>query len=131
MRLPAPTIVAWLCAGAVLGGCNFAPDYHPPAVATAASYKEESGLWAAAAPADQGPRGAWWTQFGDPVLNGLETQVASANLDIKAALARFQQARAAAAYARAAEFPIVTATASATRESLSKVTANPPTGIDL
>src|SRR5215475_14525604 len=55
------------------------------------------------------PRGRWWELFGDPQLNELEAQVTSANQDLKVAEARFRQARAMIGFARASEFPTISA----------------------
>jgi outer membrane protein TolC len=53
--------------------------------------------------------------FKDPVLDGLETQVASANLDIRAAVARYDQAEAGTKYARSFLFPAIGAGAAVSR----------------
>ena len=46
------------------------PDYQRPSAPTPAAYKEAPGArWVPAAPADALDRGAWWTLFGDPVLD--------------------------------------------------------------
>jgi len=42
----------------------------------------------------------WWRQFDDPVLDAIETAAVDANRDVRSALARFDQARAAATAAR-------------------------------
>ena len=96
-----------LCAAAPLSGCNFAPPYVPPPVAPPPAFKE-AGLWAPAAPGDAGVRGDWWTAFGDATLDRLEPQVPAANPTLAAALAAYDQARAFAAQARAAELPTIT-----------------------
>jgi NodT family efflux transporter outer membrane factor (OMF) lipoprotein len=77
------------------------------------AYKEV-GPWAPAEPADTLPRGAWWTRFDDPVLNGLEDRVDSANPTLAAALSAYDQARAFAAEARADLFPMISANGSGT-----------------
>ncbi len=104
----------------LLAACSFAPEYHEPAQPSPAAFKEAAGTWKAAAPADAAPRGAWWTDFGDVQLNALEDQVTSANQDLRAAVARYQQARAAARVARADLFPNVEASAGLTREQVSR-----------
>jgi NodT family efflux transporter outer membrane factor (OMF) lipoprotein len=57
------------------------------------------------------------------VLEGIETQVADANQDLKAAYARLQQARAATRIARADLFPTLSVGSSATR---SRTSVNSP-----
>ena len=102
---------AALCLG--LAGCNLAPLYVPPVVAAPAAYKQ-AGEWAPAAPADSAARGAWWTVFGDPTLDGLETRLDTANPTLAGALAAFDQARAFAAEANASQLPSVSLSGGAT-----------------
>jgi NodT family efflux transporter outer membrane factor (OMF) lipoprotein len=111
-----------LVAAAVLAGCA-APAYKVPQVATALpqTYKEV-GPWTPAAPADTAPRGDWWTAFGDPRLNELEAQLEAGNPDLAQALARYDQARALYAQARADLFPQVGADASVGRLQASAAT---------
>jgi NodT family efflux transporter outer membrane factor (OMF) lipoprotein len=104
-----------IAAACALAGCSLAPVYHVPASAPAADQYNESPDWKAAAPADASPRGAWWSLFHDDQLDALQTQVADANQDLRAALARLEQARALTREARAAYFPTVSAGATATR----------------
>ncbi len=119
--------------GALLTGCNFAPDYHRPDTQNAAAFKEASQpiqsadgrIWEPAHPADAVPRGPWWTMFGDPELDGLEAEVTDANQDIKAAFARFEQARDSSAIARAEYYPAIGSNAQYSRQQISKVIANP------
>jgi NodT family efflux transporter outer membrane factor (OMF) lipoprotein len=109
-------------AAALLGGCSLAPKYQAPAAPEVASFKE-AGDWAPATPADTQPRGMWWQGFGDPRLDDLETQLTQANPDLRAAVARFQEARAVALRTRSDLFPTLGADSSALR---SKSSANAP-----
>lgn len=120
MRLGA----ALLAAGATLvAACSLAPRYRTPAtVPPAPVYKELDG-WKLAAPADNAPRGPWWQMFHEDELDSLEARVSAANQNLKAALARLDEASAQTRFARAGFFPTLTANASATRERLS---ANAP-----
>ena len=68
-----------------------------------------------AAPADATPRGAWWEAFGEPTLNELERELAQSNPDLRAAVARFEEARGLAIQARSNIFPSVGADVQATR----------------
>jgi len=110
----------WLLA---LSACSFAPAYKTPDSAAAADTYKESGDWKAAEPADAQARGPWWSMFQDPVLDAIETQVADANQDLKAAYARLLQARAATRIARADLFPTLAVGSSATR---SRTSVNSP-----
>ncbi len=101
-----------------LSGCNFAPKYTPPETVVPASYKEV-GDWSPSAPADGGPRGDWWIGFSDPTLNDLIARMEKASPTLAAAVARYDQAAAAAAQGNAALFPSVDARGSAVRQRLS------------
>ena len=70
------------------------PHYDRPQVAIPAEFKEAPG-WRVATPSDAVARGAWWQLFADPVLDDLENRVARNNQNIAAALAAYDQARAA------------------------------------
>ncbi|HEY8965813.1 MAG TPA: efflux transporter outer membrane subunit [Candidatus Methylacidiphilales bacterium] len=92
-----------------LAGCSVGPDYRKPDAAQEAppAWKEE-GPWKEAAPRDAIAKGDWWTVFGDPVLDGLEKEAAAANQNLRAAVARVVEARAAARVAAADFFPNIT-----------------------
>ena len=100
---------------ALLSACSLAPTYVAPKLDQDVSSYKEAGDWAPAAPADDKPRTDWWQAFGDPKLDELQEQLRASNPDLRAAFARFQQARALAGEARSAQFPTVNANASAIR----------------
>lgn len=95
--------VAAVLAASALAGCSLAPAYRPPVTATPTAFKE-TGPWAAAAPAPAAT-GAWWSAFGDPILDRLEAQVAAANPTLQGALGRYQQARGYLGEVRSALLP--------------------------
>ena len=98
-----------------LAGCSLAPHYQRPTVpAPPATYKE-AGDWKVATPADRTARGRWWTMFNDPELDALEAQVSDSNQNLKAALARLDEARAQTRIARSNWFPTIDAQADLTR----------------
>jgi NodT family efflux transporter outer membrane factor (OMF) lipoprotein len=99
-------------------GCAVGPDYVKPAAVAPSSFKEapvDAPEWRVARPADGLPRGAWWKIFGDPDLDALEDQLATANTTIAQAEARYRTARAVLRQTRADITPTVTASAAATR----------------
>jgi outer membrane protein, multidrug efflux system len=104
------------CCGAALSACSLAPHYTRPSTDEPPPAYQESAGWKTAQPADASDRGAWWEIFQDEQLNALESQVTSANQDIKAAFARLQQARAQTRIVRSNLFPTLTLNPSATRE---------------
>jgi len=79
----------------------------------------------AIAPCDQLPRGIWWSVYGDAKLDALIREAGSSNQDLRAAVFRFDQARAGARIARSDFFPTVTAGAEATHQSFSGNTTVP------
>jgi NodT family efflux transporter outer membrane factor (OMF) lipoprotein len=107
-------ILATLPTMLALVGCNLAPAYRPPTASIPASFKEAPG-WRPAVPADTIAKGQWWLLLNDSALNDLEARVAVNNQNVAAAAAAYDQARAAVREARAAFFPTVDLSASATR----------------
>jgi NodT family efflux transporter outer membrane factor (OMF) lipoprotein len=103
----------WAAAlGLLLGGCSLAPVYQAPIVSLPVdAWKDQP--WQVARPADDLPHGKWWTVYGDPVLDGLETQIESANPNLASALARYDQALALTGQLRAGLLPTLDANGSA------------------
>jgi NodT family efflux transporter outer membrane factor (OMF) lipoprotein len=99
-------------------GCTVGPKYRPPSAPTPPKYKEMEN-WKTAQPSDQNLGGNWWEIFQDPQLNALEQQVNVSNQNLKAAVAQYQEARAALRYARADYYPTITASPSADRQRYS------------
>lgn len=96
-------------------GCDKAPKYSKPSVATPPAYKEiapdtfkETGNWKFARPNDGIIRGKWWEMFNDSQLNSLEDQLNTANQNIALADANFRAARALVKESRSQYFPTVT-----------------------
>jgi multidrug efflux system outer membrane protein len=113
--LPKPRPLAWigmkhaLAAGLLvaLTGCSLAPTYHRPSIDIPASYKETTGLWTPAAPADAQPRGDWWQIFHDPTLDRLEQRLDADNPSLAVALSRYDRAQAYEGELRSGLFPHV------------------------
>ena len=135
VRLILTRIVVFLLA-LLLAGCMVGPRYAKPGVPTTPTYKEEvpgsfneSGQWQRANPADQAGRGKWWEIFGDPELNTLEEQIASSNQTLRVAEARFREARAAIRFNRAARFPTISTSPSASYARSSDYSPSFPTKV--
>jgi NodT family efflux transporter outer membrane factor (OMF) lipoprotein len=118
---------AWLFAG-----CTVGPKYSKPPVPAAPAFTEqppkyftESKGWKQAQPADTTRRLDWWQLFGNSELNSLEAEVNVSNQTLKAAEARFREARAMIQLNRAGLFPTITTAPSITTNRLSQ---NDPTG---
>jgi NodT family efflux transporter outer membrane factor (OMF) lipoprotein len=104
-------------AALLLSGCMVGPKYVKPSVPLAPAYKEatpemykEGASWQVAQPADAAQRGEWWRIFGDEELNALEPEMAANNQDLKAADARFREARALIRFNHASLYPTIGAT---------------------
>jgi outer membrane protein, multidrug efflux system len=93
------------CLLTALAGCSLAPTYHRPDIAIPANYKEASGLWAPAVPADMLARGDWWQIFGDTALDGLEQKLDTSNPSLAVALSRYDMAHAYEGELRSGLFP--------------------------
>jgi multidrug efflux system outer membrane protein len=97
---------SWILAFAPCAGAAVGPDYKRPTNAVPATYKAaELGAWKEGRPLDDVPKGNWWEVFSDNALNELESQAVTANQDLKAAVARVDQARATARVARGELLP--------------------------
>ena len=107
-----------LAATVFVAGCAVGPKYKVPAVTAPAAYKE-SANWKPAQPNELQLGGNWWEIFQDPQLNDLEQQVNVSNQNLKAAVAQYQESRAALRYVRADYYPTVSVSPSATRQQYS------------
>jgi len=100
---PRPSLLA-LAAAALLSACAAGPDYVRPTLPVPDAYKEAGG-WKPADPRPAASGLAWWTAYGDPVLDGLEADAGQANQTVRQAEATYRQARALADADRAGLFP--------------------------
>lgn len=96
-----------LLAATALAGCTVGPDYVRPEIGLTPEYRAPGPI------AASDPR--WWRRFGDPVLDQLVEAALAQNLDVAAAAARVDQARAVAQAAGTALLPQVDLAASAAR----------------
>src|SRR6185369_2352740 len=99
------------------GPLTVGPDYKRPANEVPTAYKAaELGAWKEGRPLDNVPKGNWWEIFGDADLNELQSQAENSNQQLKAAVARVDQARAVARVARSELLPTLTADPSWSRQ---------------
>lgn len=75
----------------ILTACAVGPDYQKPDIALPTEWH---GHWEAEEVGNSQQRTGWWQGFDDPILTGLIKEAAGQSLDLKAAVARIQQARA-------------------------------------
>jgi multidrug efflux system outer membrane protein len=113
----AQNILVMAAASLLLAGCAVGPDYHRPAATTIPpAYAGATNDWKVAEPQAGKPKGNWWEMFGDAELNRLETEAASSNQQLKAAIAVFDEARATVDVAKSGLFPQIGLTPSAIRQ---------------
>jgi len=102
--VPALRLVAAVLASSFLAGCVSGPNYTFPEIAAPERYahaaQQTSAIQSAPIALDR-----WWQGFGDPELTRLVELALAQNLDLQAAGARVEQARATARVAGAALKP--------------------------
>lgn len=94
-------------------GCTVGPTYQPPTLAVAPAWSEAE---AAGVNSQSTPSTQWWTSFDDPMLTSLITRAAAANHDLRLAMARLREARAARGMVAADNQPQLNASAGYTRQ---------------
>jgi NodT family efflux transporter outer membrane factor (OMF) lipoprotein len=104
-----PLIVAALMATVSLGACAVGPNYRTPTAPTETVFREAKD-WTPSQPMDTLDRGAWWSAFHDPALDGLEQRLGAANQTLAAQEAAYRQATAALSATQSSLFPQVGAT---------------------
>lgn len=109
------TLIAVMAALA-LASCTVGPDYRRPSAPVPATYKEAEG-WKVGQPQDGTERGAWWSIYQDPVLDGLERQIDVSNQTVKANEAAYREALAIVGEGYSGYFPTISLTGSGTRSS--------------
>ncbi len=116
---------AGLLALTALAGCATGPAYQRPEAPLAAAYHSADALAGRSATLPAPALDAWWNGFDDPALQRIVARVLAQNLDLAAAMARVDQARAAARMADARLLPEGSLTASAAHQRQS---VNSPIG---
>src|SRR6185369_4657263 len=104
---PSRACLSALALAAALSGCAVTRKEPPSPMSVPAQFKE-AAQWQPAAPQAVTPED-WWTVFGDPVLNDLESRLVVDNENLKAAVAQVANARAVLDAARLAPFPTLSA----------------------
>jgi multidrug efflux system outer membrane protein len=116
-----------LVLAAALGGCMVGPDYRRPALDVPSAYSQPATQAATDA---RSPTLAadWWRLYDDPVLNELIDAALSRNADVRLAVARLEEARAALREVDATLLPEIdiTEASSRTRSSTRSAAPLPP-----
>lgn len=106
-----------------LASCTVGPDYRKP---DTMELTPPDWRWKIAEPRDAVPKGSWWGVFDDPVLDELESSAVAHNQELRAAVARVDEARSAARISRSRLFPEVSLDPVVKRE---RTSGNLPTPI--
>jgi multidrug efflux system outer membrane protein len=85
----------------LLAACTVGPDYKRPDVSTPSTFRPMMASQEAASFADL----PWWGAFNDPSLQALITEAMTNNYDVKIAVSRIEQARAALGVSRSELYP--------------------------
>ncbi len=114
---------AALVAAALAGCMTVGPDYERPQT-------DLPGQWPGETTSDKlSP--TWWKAYGDPVLDQMVDEALVHNLDLRRAIARVDEARAALGITRADQYPGVSARAGASRNRISQESLiTVPPGVD-
>lgn len=115
-RLVGRALLTPMLLALALAGCAVGPDYRRPDAPLAATYHNGAALAARVASLPAPSLDAWWTGFHDTALERIVGRVLEQNLDLSAALARVEQARAAAHMADASLLPSGSLGASVARQ---------------
>jgi len=94
-------------------GC-VGPNYHRPSAPVPQRFKETGG-WKPAEPREAASGTDWWSLYEDATLDELEKQIDVSNQTLKASEAAWREATALVSQARAALFPVIGVSATATR----------------
>jgi NodT family efflux transporter outer membrane factor (OMF) lipoprotein len=97
-----------------VSGCAVGPSYQKPAT-TLGEFHNAAAMETRSTSAPAPALETWWDGFDDPMLSRIVQQARAQNLDLAAALARVQQARAAAREAGAQLLPTIDLNGRATR----------------
>jgi multidrug efflux system outer membrane protein len=101
------------------------PKYSKPDVAVPQGWQTEAPF-GVADPKDALPKGKWWTIYGDTELSTYEDRAVASDQSLKAAVARLEEARAAARVTQAGLFPELDAGPSVGRQRVSGYRPNLP-----
>jgi outer membrane protein, multidrug efflux system len=121
-------LASWCC-GLVASGCNVGPNFVRPEPRTPEHWRSAPAPEAPSRPSqllEEGqPAGRWWLQFNDSAMQSLIERAITANLDLRIAVQRVEEARAQRDVTGAQAWPRLSLGASYNRTRLSQTT---PTG---
>jgi NodT family efflux transporter outer membrane factor (OMF) lipoprotein len=113
-----PALLALLLS-TVFAGCTVGPNFQRPKVAAPGDFTRANHAEAPSRAVESTLTPEWWALLGDPVLVGLESRLATDNLDVQAASARLLESRAGLRIAGAEQYATIGGAASYNREQAS------------
>ena len=109
--LPRKIVSIGLAAGLLCTGCAVGPNYHPPKPNMPAAFDMGPASAPSTQPASAPVRAVdiavWWQSLDDPELSSLVERAIRANLDVKIALQRLEETRAAEYVVSGGALPLV------------------------
>ena len=115
------TNLAVVAVALLLGGCwSMAPRYERPPIELPAQWAGSEDRSSAAISVQ------WWKVYADPLLDQLVEEAFAHNANLALAVARVDEARALAGFARSELFPFADVGANRSREQASLRTSTPP-----
>ena len=105
----------------LVAGCAMGPNYKRPEVKSPAEFRGQAAPLDAKSLADL----AWWDLYRDPVLDKLIRTALQQNYDVRIALARVEEFRAAAGISGLGSIPQVSAGATSSRSRVTTVGPTP------
>jgi len=115
-------LAALALAFSLLPACAVGPNYSRPQMPVPPQHR-----FVEAATAESLADAPWWDVARDPVLQDLMREAIAANLDLRVAVARVEEARAQAGIAKSFLYPQINATGGYTAEQASRL-SEPPQG---
>jgi len=110
------SLLSAVAIGLILIGCAaVGPDYTPIKPDAPEGWSAEMAGGLTATEPDTDTLAQWWTIFNDPELSSLEERAVKGNLELQTALSRIHEARALRGISQAKLFPVVGATAAASK----------------
>ena len=99
--------------GMLASACAVGPNYVKPQIASPSAFADAASTQHTVITGQAADLSTWWTQFSDPVLDGLVKRALADNLDLQTAASRVREARAQVRVVAAAELPTLSASGNA------------------
>ncbi|MDM8539132.1 efflux transporter outer membrane subunit [Desulfobacterales bacterium HSG17] len=120
-KLSSAKLVLGIIIAMLLNSCSLGPDYVKPEIETPEGFKyEQQTETSQDKTLDKPVYENWWNIFNDDLLNRLIKEARQGSYELRAAMARVQQARAVARMSRSGIFPSVSTDPSAQRRRQSE-----------